>query len=106
LAPGAADDDAGRALDPAASDPTPSDTTSADNTAADATPDDAAADESTADATPNDDASAATAPSNPAVPQLAFTGTNLNLVFLGIALIASGLGVLALPAVRQLDDEV
>lgn len=38
-------------------------------------------------------------------PQLAFTGSNLNLALLGLALIASGLGVLALPAVRRLDDK-
>lgn len=114
----AGDDSDGRSLDPAndgaptSTDPTSTESAPADSVSAGPangeapTADPAAATTSDSEATDSSsDAGAAGAPAEGAAPQLAFTGTNLNLALFGLALIGCGLGVLALPAVRHLDDE-
>lgn len=94
------------ATDTAATDTaaTAADTTStSDSTAATTTTESA---DTTAITTAATDTTAAATPGSAAngAPQLAFTGTNLNLAFVGVALIVVGLGILWLPSVRRFSD--
>lgn len=94
--------------DAATTDAAITDTTATTDTTAAATTTDAATTDAatTADTTTTDAAATtAEAATAPAAPQLAFTGTNLNLAAAGIALIVVGLGILWLPSVRRFSDQ-